>query len=907
MSGPILTIKLHIPTPKMSVVLRPRLFDQMDEGLQRKLTLVSAPAGFGKTTLVSEWVSRCNQRVAWLSLDEADNGQSRFLIYLVAALQTLEKNIGEGLLPALQSQQPLTIERVVTALVNEVTWFLEDFILVLDDYHVLDTSVAAHALAFLLDHMPPQMHLVVATREDPQLRLARLRAQDQLTEVRAADLRFTPVEAAVFLNDVMGLNLQAEDVAALENRTEGWIAGLQLAALSMRKREDIHSFVQAFAGDHRYIVDYLVEEVLQRQPDPVRNFLLQTSILDRFSGALCDAVTGNQQSSVMLENLERSNLFIVPQDDTRQWFRYHRLFADVLRAHVDAEQPEQVPILHRRASEWYASSGLCADAVHHALAAKDFELAAAFVERAWPAMDRSFEVATWLGWARALPDQLIRAMPVLSVDYAWALLEQGELESADSHLRNAEAWLTRFSDVGEQSADAETEMIVVDDAQFRTLPATLAAARAYHAQAHGEVSETVKYGQQALDLLPEDDHLQRGIAAALLGVAYWTNGELDAAHSTLAEGMAHMRTTGNFLFGIRGTYILADIRMAQGRLREAIQTYEQSLQSAAEQGEDVLRGTADLYLRLSELYREQNNLTAAAQHLRKSEALGEQAASPHWRYRRYLALARIKEIHGDFDGALEQLGKAERHYVRTPVPDVRPIAAIRARIWVAQHRLTEAQTWVRTHSLSVDDDLSYANEFEHVTLARVLIAAYRQDRKTGLIHEAIRLLERLLIAAEAAGRMGSAIKIRVLQALAYEAQEDISRALIPLERALKLAQPEGYIRMFADEGAPMARLLSEAAPRGMMPDYVALLRAVFDSSIHQNSDTSSDLALVEPLSQRELDVLRLIADGCSNQEIAEQLFLALSTIKGHNRSIFDKLHVQRRTEAVARARELNLL
>ena len=386
MNMPILATKLYIPLPRTNVVLRPRLIERLNEGLHRKLTLISASAGFGKTTLVSEWVAGCERPVAWLSLDEGDNDPTRFLTYLVAALQTIAPNIGEGVVGALQSPQPPPTESILTALLNEIAALPDKFVLVLDDYHVIDAKPIDDALTFLLEHLPPQMHLVITTREDPQLPLARLRARGHLTELRAADLRFTPAEAAAFLNQVMGLDLSAEDIAALETRTEGWIAGLQLAALSMQGREDVPGFIRAFAGDNRYIVDYLVEEVLQRQPDHVRSFLLQTAILDRLNGPLCDAVTGQEEGNARLEALERGNFFVVPLDDKRHWYRYHHLFADVLSAHLMAEQPDQVATLHRRASEWYEQNGSAADAIRHALAAEDFARAADLVELAVPAM-----------------------------------------------------------------------------------------------------------------------------------------------------------------------------------------------------------------------------------------------------------------------------------------------------------------------------------------------------------------------------------------------------------------------------------------------------------------------------------------------------------------------------------------
>ena len=449
MSTPILATKLYIPRLRPNVVSRPRLIERLNEGLHRNLILISAPAGFGKTTLVSEWVAGCDRPVAWLSLDEGDNDPTRFLTYLVAALQTIAPNIGVGVLGALQSPQPPPTEAILTALLNEITAIPDNFVLVLDDYHVLDAKPIDHALTFLSSICHHSMHLVIATREDPQLPLARLRARGQLTELRAADLRFTASEAAEFLNQVMGLGLSAADIAALEDRTEGWIAGLQLAALSLQGRQDVPGFIRAFAGDHRYIVDYLVEEVLQRQPEPVRSFLLQTSILDRLHGPLCDAVTGQEEGNARLEALERGNFFVVPLDDKRHWYRYHHLFAEVLSAHLMAEQPDQVATLHRRASEWYEQNGLAADAIRHALAAEDFERAADLIELAVPAMRRSRQEATVLGWLKALPDELVHCRPVLSVGYAWALLAVGELEAVEARLRDAERWLDTTADTSE--------------------------------------------------------------------------------------------------------------------------------------------------------------------------------------------------------------------------------------------------------------------------------------------------------------------------------------------------------------------------------------------------------------------------------------------------------------------------
>ena len=908
MPAPILATKLYVPRPQHEVVLRPRLIERLNEGLHRKLILISAPAGSGKTTLVGEWATGFDRPAAWLSLDKGDSDPARFLTYLVAASQTIEANIGEGVLGALRSPQPPPSESILTVLLNEIDTVPDEFVLVLDDYHVIDAREVDDALAFLLDHLPPRMHLVIITREDPNLPLARLRVRGQLAELRAADLRFTPSEAAEFLRGVMGLKLSAEDIAALETRTEGWIAGLQLAAISMRGREDATGFIKSFAGSHHFVLDYLVEEVLGQQSEDVQIFLLRTSILDRLCGPLCDAVLFDSSTSGQdtLEYLEHSNLFLVTLDDDRHWYRYHHLFAELLRQRLHQNGDDGVAELHVRASQWYEANGLETEAIQHALIAEDFERAAGLVEMAWPAMDGRFQAAAWLAWVKTLPDELVRARPVLSVGYAWALLGGGELEAGEARLLDAERWLEASADIGGLPEGPSSGMVVVDEEQFRFLPASIASARAYHALALGDVPGTAEYARRALDLLPREDHTRRGQAAALLGLAYWTSGDLEAAHQALADAMANFRMAGNLHFAISGTYGLADIRIDQGRLRDAVRTYEDALQLAEEQGEPALRGTAELYLGLSGLYLERGDLEAARQHLLKSEELGEHAALPNWPFRRCVATARMAEAQGEFDDALDLLNEAQWLYHRTPVPDVRPVAAFKTRVWVAQGRLAEALEWAREQGLSAHDDLSYLREFEHITLARVLLSQYKSDREERPMLEAMRLLERLLEAAEAGERTGRAIEILVLQALAHEAQGDIRAALGPLQRSLALAEPEGYVRIFVDEGTPMARLLSEAAARGITPDYTGKLLAAFEAEAHKGED-KSDSSLVEPLSQREFEVLQLIAHGLSNREIGERLFLALDTVKGHNRRIFGKLSVGRRTEAVAKARSLGIL
>jgi LuxR family maltose regulon positive regulatory protein len=915
MPEPLLLTKLFVSPPRPKIVLRPRLIERLNEGMHCKLTLISAPAGFGKTTLVSEWVAGCGQPVAWLLLDEGDNDPTRFLTYLIAALQTMPPktsgaNIGAGVLAVLQSPQPPSTESILTALLNEITTIPDHFILVLDDYHVIDSKPIDQALTFLLEHLPPRMHLLIASREDPPLPLARLRAQGQLTELRLADLRFTPTEAAEFLNRVMGLNLSVKDIAALETRTEGWIAGLQLAALSMQGREDSTSFIQAFTGSHRFVLDYLAEEVLQRQPEGIRSFLMKTAILDRLSGSLCDAVTGQEDGKGMLETLERANLFIIPLDDQRQWYRYHPLFAGVLQTRLLDEQPDQVFGLHQRASEWYEHFGLAADAIRHALAAKDFERVAILVELAVPEMRRNRKEATVteLGWLKALPDELVHFRPVLCVDYAYALFGGGELEAVEARLRDAERWLDTTADTA--------GMVVVDEEEFRRLPGMIALLRAAQALARGDMPEAVKNARRVLDLAPEDAHLMLGGAASVLGLAAWTSGDLEAARRMTADGMENVRRARYISSAIGGAIVLADIQIMQGCLHEAMTTYEQGLRWATEPGAPVQRGAADMYVGMSALHREHNDLEIATQHLLTSQALGELAGLPQNPYRWCAAMARIQEAQGDLDAALDLLDQAERLYEANFSPNVRPIAARKARLWAAQGRLDEAFRWAHEQGLSVDDELSYLSEFEHLTLARVLSAQFRCDGGDDSICKALELLERLLQAAEEGMRMGSVIEISALLALAHAAQGDIPLALASLERALTLAEPEGYLRLFVDEGLPMAVLLQEAAKHGIALNYVRQLLAAFGKTEGRTPVTQlliepearpAKTMLVEPLSERELEVLKLLRSELSGPEIAQQLVVSPNTFRTHTKNIFNKLGVNSRRAAIRRAEELDII
>jgi LuxR family maltose regulon positive regulatory protein len=701
----------------------------------------------------------------------------------------------------------------------------------------------------------------------------------------------------------------------------------------MQGQQDVSGFIQAFAGDHQYIVDYLVEEVLQRQPEPVRSFLLQTAILERLNGPLCEAVTGQPGGQARLEALQRGNFFLTPLDDRRHWYRYHHLFADVLRMHLLTEQPDQVPALHRRASEWHEQNGSAADAIRHALAGQDFERAAGLVELAVPAMLRNRQEAALLGWLQALPDELFLYRPVLSSGYASALLVSGQLAEVDARLREAEYWLDTTTDIGEKSepSPAKTDpaksrrsfgqpdrrMIVVDDDEFRRLPGAVAVSRAGLALSVGNIPETVKYARRALNLAPEDDHLGRGSAAVLLALASWSSGDLETAHRMYAGGMASVQKAGHISSVIGCALALADIGIAQGRLREAMSTYEWGLQLATEHGTPALRGAADMLVGIGELEREHNDLSAAAQQLLRTKQLGELAGLPQNPYRWRVAMARIRQIEGDLDGALNLLDEAEVLYTGDFSPNVRPVAAFKTRMWVAQGRLGEALRWAREQGLSSDDHLSYLREFEHITLARVLLA-HSINNPTDPISDAIGLLDRLLKAAQEGGRLGSVIEILVLQALAQQASGDRLAALLPLERALRLAEPEGYVRMFLDEGPRMAQVLREAAAHGIMPDYTGSLLAGFEVEQHgsigaaprpslQGRSIPVSQPLIEPLSQRELEVLRLFKTELSGPEIAHELMIALSTVRTHTESIYSKLNVKNRRAAVKQAAELGLI
>jgi LuxR family transcriptional regulator, maltose regulon positive regulatory protein len=881
MPTPILATKLYIPRPRPNVIIRPRLLERLNEGLHGKLTLISAPAGFGKTTLLSAWVERIDRQVAWLSLDDQDSDPARFLTYLVAALQTIAADIGEGVLRALYSPQPPPPEAMLTALLNELTTLSDQFILVLDDYHVIEAKPVDQALTYLVEHLPPQMHLVIATREDPPLPLARLRAQGQLTEVRAADLRFTTSEAAAFLTQVMGLTLSAQDIAALEIRTEGWIAGLQLAALSMQGQKDTTGFIQSFTGSHHFVLDYLVEEVLGQQPERIQNFLLRTSILDRMCGPLCDAVVLDPTAigQETLEYLEHANLFIVPLDNERHWYRYHHLFADLLRQRLQqsitsstGDAQSQVNELHLRASVWYEDHGLELEAFQHAVAAHDVERAARLVEGKGMPLQFRGAVAPVLNWLESLPKTELDARPSLWVMYASALSMTGFLPGVEQKLQAAEAAL--------QGAEP--------DDKTRNLVGHIAAIRALLAAAENQVETIIAQSRRALEYLHPDNLAVRTATTWKLGIAYQLQGDRAAASRAYSEAIAISQASGNTIVYLSATLGLGQVQETNNQLYLAAESYRRVLQLA---GDLPQMAACEAHLGLARVLYEWNDLDEASQHAQQSVQLARQLENTDRFVAGEVLLARLKLAQSDAVSAAALLAEADRSARQQNFVHQMPeVAAAQVLMLLHQGHLAAAAHLAQTHELLLSQARVYLAQGDPSAALAVLSPWRRQ--------------------VEAKGWADERLKVLVLQAVALQAQGETDAAVHLLVDALSLAAPGGFIRLFVDEGILMARLLSEAKALGRMPEYIGKVLAVCEAEEQKRADkTYWPLAqpLIEPLSHRELEVLHLMAQGLSNQEMSERLFLALDTVKGHNRKIFGKLQVQRRTEAVARARELGLL
>ncbi len=883
MPVPVLATKLFAPPRRARLVARPRLLRLLDGTLApgHRLTVVSAPAGFGKTTLIGDWRASLLEgpeppAIGWVSLDIGDNDLTRLLTHLLAALDVP---------PALQDA--VTAGTVLPALVNELARDAgRTRVVVLDDYHVIESAPGHEAVTFLLDRLPEHVHLLLATRSDPPLPLARLRSRGQLVEVRAADLRFRPPEAQEFLTGVMGLALTTADATALDERTEGWAAGLQLAALSLRGVDDpaaVAGFIDAFTGSHRFVIDYLADEVLARQPAEVREFLLRTAVLDRLTGPLCDAVTGRTDGARTLDYLDRANLFLVPLDGRRDWYRYHHLFADVLRARLLADRPGDVAQLHRRAADWYAAHALTADAVRHALAAEDFPRAAALMEHAVPELRRTRRDRLLQDWMAALPDPVVRRSPVLSIVSGWASLIAGDLAGLEARLDDAAAALA----AGEH--DPQLRAAWVDTEDLRSAPAMISVYRASLAQARGDVAGTVRHARDALDRAGPADHFVRGAGAGFLGLAAWAAGDVAEALPMFTGAVRGLHAAGNLVDELDSTVVLADMWVAAGRPSRARRLYELALRTATAGGEPYPRATADLHVGLAELDRERDELAAAAEHLRTARALAEHGSITENRHRWFVAMAQLRAAAGDHAAAAELLDRAQELYRPGFYPDVRPIAAVRARLALAAGDLAAATEWADEVGVTIDDEPSYLREFEHLTLARVMLAQRRDARA---------FLERL--GAAARDRPGSLREIRLLQALAHHAHGDAARALAALGHALTSPpEPENYVRLFLDEGAPMRALLCDAT--GEVGEHARRILA------RSAAPEPVAPAMADPLSSRELEVLRLLDTDLTGPEIARRLYVTVNTLRTHTKRIFTKLDVRTRAAAVRRARERGLL
>ena len=900
-STPILTTKLYRPRPRPDLITRPHLLDRLMEAAHRPLTLLSAPAGFGKTSLLSAWLSQTDARVAWLALDDGDNDPARFWAYVLAALQTVDPDLGGDLQALLLTPQPPTFDALLTPLLNDLARASQPLTLVLDDYHIIQTPVIHDAITFLVEHLPPNAHLVLAGRTNPPLPLSRLRARGQLAEIRAADLRFGSEEVTAFLRSTVGAPLSDADVAALETRTEGWIAGLQLAALSLRGRGDVTGFVQAFTGSHAYIIDYLVEEVLQRLPPATERFLVETAILERMSGPLCEVVTGQVGAQMVLEQLERDNLFLVPLDTTRQWYRYHHLFADVLRHRLQQLQPASVANLHLRAARWYEQNQWRTEAIHHAFAAQAPAEAARLIEQeAEPALKRG-EYLTLQGWLRRLPEAAVTARPRLCLFWAATHVITHDLDVAQKWLACAEESLAQQADQASDEIRAEAAAIGAGIALNR-----------------GDFPRTLALAERALASLSAQNVRLRGEVLLHQGLALsWSHEPARAVRAYTEAGRLALQA-GDMHTALLALFNQGSQHFMQGRLQQAAATYRQALQVAVERGAGRIPITSALHRGLAELHHEWDQLDVAAGHLQEAIERAEQGGLPRMIVLNDLALARLHCARGDLAAARAAIDKAIRLVETHELPPryASPPAAYQARLWLAHGDVESASAWARDAGLDLVGEPSSLYEAEYLTLARVLVTQ-------GNAAEAQTLLARLRAGAAAVERVNSIVEILAVEALAWRAQGEAAQARAVLERALNLGLAGGYVRTFVDEGDAMRGLLAELRPHvadSPLKGYIERLLAAFDRERHSPSPDRAGAPpaaqqpapahvepLIEALSERELEALRLVATGLSDRQVAEAMIVAIGTVKRHLNNIYGKLGVHSRTQALARARDLGLL
>ncbi|NDI35029.1 LuxR C-terminal-related transcriptional regulator [Chengkuizengella sediminis] len=881
MNKTILSTKLNIPKARRELVVRNRLIQHLNEGMHRHLTLVSAHAGFGKTTLVSEWLASCNCAVAWLSLEEGDNNPNSFLTYIIAALQTFEKDLGKELLSLIGSPQPPKMEVILTSLLNEITSIPYHFILVLDDYHTIHTQPINHALTFLLENMPPQMHLVITTREDPKFPLARLRARNQLTEVRNSDLRFTSSEAASFLNQVMNLKLSNNDIVDLVTKTEGWITGLQLAGISMCGHGDPSSFIKTFTGKHSFIVDYLVEEVLKQQSVYVQEFLLRTSILDRLCGSLCDAVIQDTPliGQQTLEFLEKSNLFIIPLDNERRWYRYHHLFAELLKQKLlqdldySAENKRvDIAQLHISASIWYEKNNFEIEAFQHAATAGDVERAERLLLGNGIPLHFRGAVVPVLKWLKSLSTETMNANPTLWVMYASVLSMSSQLNEVEPKLLAAERVLKGL----------EMNMTT------RNLVGHIAAIRAFLATMQNKVDLIISESLIALEKLSPNNLAVRTATTCKLGVAYERQGDLTKAKQAYTEAISISNASENKIVEILSVIGLGNVQAKENLLEQAFKTYQQALKMKDDTPSSC---SYNAYTGLARIYYEWNDLDAAIEHIEKSTQLAKQIENVDQIITSKLLYVQTLLAKGDMDGASMILNEIKQYVIQYNLEDrISEVSETEVHLLINQGKLLSAEKLAETYKLPLCQARVYFSQGDIAKALNELNAFYQEVKLNGI--------------------RDKMLKVMILKTVIFYINGETDKSLQLLTDSLLEAKSSRFVRTFLDEGEHMERLLIKAYANRVMPEYIEPLLKAFKleklDCEEQTNMTHSQL-LFEPLSQRELEVLQLIGQGLSNKDICKRLFIALDTVKGHNRRIFDKLQVKRRTEAVAKAREMGLM
>jgi LuxR family maltose regulon positive regulatory protein len=896
MATPLLSTKLYIPQVRLFVIPRLHLIRRLNESLDSKLTLVSAPAGFGKTTLIAEWAHGCDMLVAWVSLDERDNVKTRFLTYLTSAFQQHDPDIGAEVITVMQAAEDSQIEPLLTILINQIAQNKNEFVLVFDDYHLITSKSIHQAVEFLIEYLPPNLHLVLIGRADPPFSLSRLRASSLLAEFRSKDLRFTKEEIASFLNNRMGFNLTDEDIKALEARTEGWIASLQLAALSLKGREDKEGFITAFSGSHRHVIDYLVDEVMSHQPDELQYFLLHTSILDRFCTSLCNSILEINNSKDIIAHLEEANLFVVPLDDERIWYRYHHLFADFLQQRLRERYPGIIAELHHRTSVWFQENELIPEAINHSLVGEDFERAAYLVENFGPEMMMHSEFDLLEEWLDAIPKEVVKNWPWLCIIRAWMFDRLGQFDLGEQYLQSAESALGTNA----SSKPGEAEKIIRGQ---------IAAIRALYAIKKGEIPQSIAHSNQALDNLPEG-YFNRGMASYTLGWAKCVQGDLSGALQKFQEGHKDSLVAGNLHLAQMITLDIAITYILQGHLHQAVETLHEVIEFKYENSEIRRPYAANALVILADILREWNELDSALTHLEEGIEIGKSAKLMDVVVVGYASLAKVFLAQGNLEKAIQMWEKVER--MVSEIPDLEPDTKTktidnRVRLLLAQDKITEAARYAQEQGFTADTKINYFAEFRHIIFARVLTHIGRKNSDAQALQDANRILVRILKFAKPAGYISQIIEALALQAIVYEAQGRRDKALSSLEEALSLAEPEGFIRTFIDEGPPMARLLYEASNRKIAPKYTSRLLATFPDLKQAVVSQKQTVEMVEPLSEREVEVLHLIAEGSSNHEVSQRLFITLATVKWHTSNIYGKLGVKNRTQAIAQARALGIL